>query len=345
MLQYNYLKQRGALRDAGEAAAPRLPTELRHVPRQLLELVPQAVARENLILPLSQHGETLVCAAANPGDLLLRDKLSFILNRKVQLVPTNCASLLAAIDHYYGQVEHECAESLLSEFTDTSIDLESLPAPPPPVAAAPARKSLGRHLNRSLLEFKKGAKVLEESLGDDTYEGTGMFFHVVEEGKQVLMRRPDGTMEVIRGPRRVWAWGRKFTPLSHHVAHPGEFLLVRFRDGRQEHLPGPAEFWLDPRVHQSVAVQEALQLAAKEAVVVYSRRADGDGVARRIVYGPGLFIRSRASGCTPSAGTPARAATPEWRRSPTAWSSKSSGSCPTRCTTTCTMSVPPTTPC
>ena len=78
--------------------------------------------------------------------------------------------------------------------------------------------------------------------------------------------------------------------MKHYVAHPGDFLVVQFRDGRQEHLPGPAELWFDPRVHQSVTRKDALQLAAKEAVIVYSQPADGGPIARRIVYGPTLFV-------------------------------------------------------
>ncbi len=31
-----------------------------------------------------------------------------------------------------------------------------------------------------------------------------MWFYVVEEGQRVLVRNPDGTMDVIVGPKRVW---------------------------------------------------------------------------------------------------------------------------------------------
>jgi hypothetical protein len=117
-----------------------------------------------------------------------------------------------------------------------------------------------------------------------------MFFYVIPEGERVLMHHGDGRIEVLTGPRRVWKVWRRFERMEHYVAHPGEFLIVRFRDGRQEHLPGPANLWFDPRVHLSVAKEDALQIAAKEAVVVYSRPEGEDGVARRIVYGPAMFV-------------------------------------------------------
>src|SRR5262249_7514836 len=119
---------------------------------------------------------------------------------------------------------------------------------------------------------------------------SGVWFYVVEEGQRVLVRNPDGTMEVVEGPRRVWRGRRHFQRMIHHVAHPGDYLIVRYRDGRQEHLPGPAEVWFDPRVHQEVTCEEMLQVPAKEAVVVYSQKEETNHVQRRIEYGPTLFM-------------------------------------------------------
>ena len=99
-----------------------------------------------------------------------------------------------------------------------------------------------------------------------------MWFYIVEEGHRVLVRNPDGTMEVVEGPRRVWRGRRHFQRMIHHVAHPGDYLIVRYRDGRQEHLPGPAEVWFDPRIHQEITREEMLQVPAKNAVVVYSQK-------------------------------------------------------------------------
>lgn len=117
-----------------------------------------------------------------------------------------------------------------------------------------------------------------------------MFRFTVEEGQRKLMRRPNGTMEVVVGPSRVWRGSNTFAPMAHFIAHPGDYLLVRFRDGHQEHLTGPAEVWFDPRIHQEVRSQEGLQLAAKEAVVVYSAKEGTGIVQRRVVYGPALFV-------------------------------------------------------
>lgn len=129
--------------------------------------------------------------------------------------------------------------------------------------------------------------------GEDNTPNYGtktMWYYTVEEGQRVLMVRRDGRMEVIPGPQRVWIGSKRFEKMRHFIAHPGEFLIVRFRDGRQEHLPGPADIWFDPRVHETITREDALQLAAKEAVIVYSRPSGVEAISRRIVNGPMLFV-------------------------------------------------------
>jgi hypothetical protein len=299
MLEYKYLKTRGALNEATQQQQTPQTTaqQLVAVPQRLIAMLPGSVARENLVFPLRLDGETFTLATVGADDIGLADKLSFLLNKKVRLVAANREALLAAIDKYYGDEDSEAEVSeerelgLLSEMSAApSIDLESVQASPPARRKWFGRPTIGRRLGEGIVEFKKGVKGLKDEENKDTYGGSGMFFHIVEEGQRVLMRRPDGTMEIIVGPRRVWRFRKTFTPMQHYVAHPGEFLLVHYRDGRQEHLPGPADLWLDPRIHQAIKVEEGLQLATKEAVVVYSKRPDSDTVTRRIAYGPTLFI-------------------------------------------------------
>jgi hypothetical protein len=276
--------------DAPPASGPGL-----HPPPHVVELLPESVARENVVFPLRLDGETLYVAAADPNNIPLADKLSFLLNKKVRLVPRPVAEITAAINRNYGQTETESVDSMLVEYTDTAVALGDHEAPR-------RAKSWGlfRSLGRTVVEFKKGVKGIEDELGgrpavggEDTTPDYGtetMWYYTVEEGQRALMVRRDGRMEVVVGPRRVWKGWSRFEKMRHFVAHPGEFLIVRFRDGRQEHLPGPTDVWFDPRVHESVTRQEALQLAAKEAVIVYSRPAGADTVSRRIVHGPMLFV-------------------------------------------------------
>lgn len=92
------------------------------IPQSVIELVPESVARENVILPLEEGDDSLRVVVSDPYDLDTFEKLRFILNRKVDIALSSRESILEAINRYYGQIEGESADSMLQEFTDTAID-------------------------------------------------------------------------------------------------------------------------------------------------------------------------------------------------------------------------------
>lgn len=92
------------------------------VDEQIVELVPESVARENDILPYLAEGGALTVAMSNPADTETIEKLRFILNRDIRSVVAPREMIREAINRYYGDVEGESADSMLQEFTDTAID-------------------------------------------------------------------------------------------------------------------------------------------------------------------------------------------------------------------------------
>ena len=92
------------------------------IPPAVVELVPESVARENVVLPLSQDDGVLNVLVSDPLDLETIDKLVFILNCKIDIALSPRESILEAINQYYGQLTEESADSMLQEFTDTAID-------------------------------------------------------------------------------------------------------------------------------------------------------------------------------------------------------------------------------
>jgi len=92
------------------------------IPPHIVELVPESVARENVILPMAEEEDALLVVASDPLDLETFDKLRFILNRKIEIALAPKPAILEAINKFYGQVEGESADSILQEFTDTAID-------------------------------------------------------------------------------------------------------------------------------------------------------------------------------------------------------------------------------
>lgn len=92
------------------------------ISERVIELMPESVARENIVLPIAYDDGRLTVAMANAADVDLLDKLRFILNRDIAVVLAPQAKILEYINRLYGQVEGESADSILQEFTDTAID-------------------------------------------------------------------------------------------------------------------------------------------------------------------------------------------------------------------------------
>ncbi len=92
------------------------------IPKAVIELVPESVARENVVLPLSLDGNVLKLITSDPSNYDAIQKLTFILNKDVQPVLADHEQIREAINRHYGQTETESMDSMLVEFTDTAID-------------------------------------------------------------------------------------------------------------------------------------------------------------------------------------------------------------------------------
>src|SRR5438046_1312983 len=92
------------------------------IPPSVVELVPESVARENVVLPMSQDNGALKIIMSDPSDFDTVQKLQFILNKDIQPVLAPREQIVEAINRHYGQSETESVDSMLSEFTDTAID-------------------------------------------------------------------------------------------------------------------------------------------------------------------------------------------------------------------------------
>lgn len=92
------------------------------IPKAVIELVPESVARENLVLPLALDGNTLTVATSDPANYDAVQKLEFILNKTILPVLATREQIQEALNRYYGQTETESVDSMLVEFTDTAIE-------------------------------------------------------------------------------------------------------------------------------------------------------------------------------------------------------------------------------
>jgi type IV pilus assembly protein PilB len=92
------------------------------IPKAVVELVPESVAREHIVLPLSLEGNVMKLAMADPSNYDTLQKVQFILNRDIQPVIAVQEQIQEAINRNYGQTETESVDSMLVEFTDTAIE-------------------------------------------------------------------------------------------------------------------------------------------------------------------------------------------------------------------------------
>jgi type IV pilus assembly protein PilB len=102
--------------------------ELREIeiPPSVIELVPESLARENIVMPLSQESGSIRVIMHDPLDFETIDKLRFVLNREIEVSLAPKDSIVEAINKYYGSAtkETESVDSMLQEFTDTAIDFQ-----------------------------------------------------------------------------------------------------------------------------------------------------------------------------------------------------------------------------
>lgn len=92
------------------------------VPGSVVELVPESIARENIIFPVEMDGPALKIAMSDPTNYETITKLQFILNKDILASVAAREQIIDAINRHYGQTETESVDSMLAEFTDTAID-------------------------------------------------------------------------------------------------------------------------------------------------------------------------------------------------------------------------------
>ncbi len=95
----------------------------------VIGLLPESVARENIVIPLAMDDDRLKIAISDPMNYEVLDKLRFLLNRDIDLAVASKESIQNAINRHYGQSETESVDSILLEFTETAIDFTATDIP------------------------------------------------------------------------------------------------------------------------------------------------------------------------------------------------------------------------
>lgn len=90
------------------------------IPRAVIELMPESLACERLILPVGLQGSHLAIATPTPRSRETKHQLDFILNKTVVMFLADTDEVQAAINRHYGQSETESMGGMLRfpPFTD-----------------------------------------------------------------------------------------------------------------------------------------------------------------------------------------------------------------------------------
>jgi hypothetical protein len=133
----------------------------------VIGLVPESVARENVIIPIQLIDGALQVAMVEPDDARLLARLKFILSCKIKAHRAPRERILDCINRHYGQTDQGSVDELLQDYTSSTVDFEltrdeDYPAAPRTLrgkltdSASEFELSLGDDRSQSLMAGKRG---------------------------------------------------------------------------------------------------------------------------------------------------------------------------------------------
>ncbi|NLE55137.1 MAG: Flp pilus assembly complex ATPase component TadA [Lentisphaerae bacterium] len=93
------------------------------IAQEVVDMIPGEVARRYTVMPVTMSGGILRVAMADPADLESLDAIRYLLKMDVEGVVSSKRQIKQAISYYYGNVEEDSADQLMTELTETTTDL------------------------------------------------------------------------------------------------------------------------------------------------------------------------------------------------------------------------------
>jgi type IV pilus assembly protein PilB len=87
------------------------------IPKQVVELVPEQLAKEKIVVPVTLNGRTLTVAMANPLDLEIVDSLRFQTSLAIEVAVASERQIKAALEKVWG-VSEATLDKMLGELTE-----------------------------------------------------------------------------------------------------------------------------------------------------------------------------------------------------------------------------------
>jgi len=114
---------------------PAVQLEELAVPQDILDKVPREVALRHGILPIDQHGSSLIVAVSDPANIYAMDDIKFLTGYNVEVVVASESSIQSALEDYYTEPIAEQIDEIFDGMaeedislltTDEGIDIEEL---------------------------------------------------------------------------------------------------------------------------------------------------------------------------------------------------------------------------
>lgn len=113
-----------------QGVPPVSPDDLRHVPAEVIRLVPAKVARRLLAVPFRASGSSAHIAVFEARDLAALDELAFVSGRRVRVCVATEVRLVEALEKYYGEEAPPRMAKLLDRLNRTRYLWTGEGAPP-----------------------------------------------------------------------------------------------------------------------------------------------------------------------------------------------------------------------
>ena len=99
-----------------------------NIPKEALAEVPETLARQHLMLPISITGEVLTLAMANPLNIMALDDLRMLTSYEIEPVIAVESELIAAINRHYGGKASDMYDELVAANPGTESEMEVVEA-------------------------------------------------------------------------------------------------------------------------------------------------------------------------------------------------------------------------
>ena len=102
---------------------PSINVEEVAIPEEVLQLIPNEVARRHGILPINKEGSSLIVAVSDPSNIYAMDDIKFLTGYNVEMVVAAESQIREALETYYTEEEEVELDDVFENLSDEDVEL------------------------------------------------------------------------------------------------------------------------------------------------------------------------------------------------------------------------------